>query len=57
MNYENLKNAFVQGEEREAASPQRIFDQVVSGIEQGLPVRGSSRAVKGSISKSEASRM
>jgi len=40
-----------------AASPQRIFDQVVSGIEQGLPIRGSSRAVKGSISKSEASRM
>jgi len=40
-----------------AANPQRIFDQVVSGIEQGLPVRGSSRAVKGSISKSEASRM
>ena len=41
-----------------AKSPERIFDQVVAALEQGLPIRGAERSrKKGSLSKSEASRM
>lgn len=40
-----------------ASSPQGLFDQVVSVIAEGLPVRGYQRASGGALSKSEASRM
>ena len=40
-----------------ASSPQNLFDEVVSAVAQGLAVRGTERARKGAVSKSEASRM
>jgi len=40
-----------------ASSPQGMFERVVAAVAQGLPVRGSQRALKGAVSKSEASRM
>jgi transposase-like protein len=40
-----------------ASSPQGMFDQVVAAVAQGMPLRGVERAMKGALSKSEASRM